>query len=295
MLVAACGPGRKAAWDEGSKKLKDSPEAADTTTAEAEMPAEDAALRDKAEAAWAERSERTKLQEAIDIWTQLTKKYPDNTEFWTQLARAHYLMGDGHHRLAGEADAMLEAFDRGVDAGERAMMAASNEFSAAVKEGKKVEEAVDLLPKSAQPAIYWYASNLGKFAVNKGFTTTLYYKDRIFEVMQHVLQLDEKFFHAAPHRYFGVFYAKAPSFAGGDMQKSKEHFDKALSIDDRYLGTKVLYAKYYAVKSDNEELYKQMLQSVVDADPTVIPELTPEQKIEQTKAERLLQNIDETF
>ena len=45
--------------------------------------------------------------------------------------------------------------------------------------------------------------------------------------MQQVLKLDEKFFHGAPHRYFGVYEAKVP---GGSIEKSGKSFDKAIEI-----------------------------------------------------------------
>lgn len=123
----------------------------------------------------------------------------------------------------------------------------------------------------------------------------LFYKDRIFAVMEHVLNLDETFFYGAPHRYFGAFYAKAPAFAGGDMAKAKEHFDKSLAIDERYLGTKVLYAEYYATKADDKEMFTTLLNDVISADPAIIPEVQPENVVEQEKAKALLAAADDMF
>lgn len=287
LLATACGPGRKSAWERSHEK---------TQPGVAETPEEDfAAKMAEAEQAWQNRGERASLEQAIGTWEQLTEARPGNAELLAKLSHAYYFLADGYMRLAGEDDAMLETFEKSVLTGEKAMLAISKPFAEAVEGGAKVEEAVQLIPKEGQSAIYWYAAALGKFAVLKGFTTQLFYKDRIFAVMQHVLSLDETFLHAAPHRYFGAFYAKAPSFAGGDMTKSKEHFERALALDDRYLGTKVLYAEYYAIKAEERPLFERLLNEVISADPQILPELVPEQKIEQDKARDLLAKANEIF
>ena len=286
--LVACGPGRQAAWEKESGDKLAATEAADAG-------GEGASLSEQAMANWEKRSDRASLEQAISLWEKMLNQNANDAATLTHLSRGYYLLADGFMRAAGEEEDMLSTFELGISAGERAMMAASTEFSAQVKEGKKVEEAVGVIPANGQPSIYWYASNLGKFAVAKGFTTTLFYKDRIYAVMQRVLEIDETFFHGAPHRYFGAFYAKAPSFAGGDMQKSKEHFDRAIELGPDYLGTKVLYAEFYAVKSEDRDLFTKLLNEVKGADPKVLPELVPEQTMEQAKAERLLSEADEIF
>jgi hypothetical protein len=285
LLIVACGPGRQAAWEKESAALQQSAAAG---------PA-DGDLKAQADTAWEARADRQQLERAIAIWETLRAQEDSNAEVLTKLSRGYYLLADGFIRNDGDDVALLATFEKGILAGEHAMMAASSAFSDKVKSGAKIEEAVTLIAKEGQAAIYWYATNLGKFAVKKGFTTTLFYKDRIFAVMQHVLSLDESFFYAAPHRYFGAFYAKAPSFAGGDMDKSKDPFDRALELESRNLGTKVLYAEYYATKADDKALFQELLQSVQGGDPEALPNLGPEQRIEQAKAGQLLAQVEELF
>ena len=71
-------------------------------------------------------------------------------------------------------------------------------------------------------------------AVARGFATILSYKDEIRAIMARCLELDAAYFHSGPHRYFGAFYARVPAFAGGDLERSREHFDTALSVDPNY-------------------------------------------------------------
>jgi predicted anti-sigma-YlaC factor YlaD len=113
--------------------------------------------------------------------------------------------------------------------------------------------------------------------------------------METCMKLDPEFFHAGPDRYFGAFYAVAPDFAGGDLKKSEEHYQKALQKAPHHLGTKVLMAENLMVKRDDEDGFKRLLNEVLAADPKAIPELEPEMIVEQQKARELLASIDEFF
>ena len=108
-------------------------------------------------------------------------------------------------------------------------------------------------------------------------------------------ELDSSYFFAGPDRYWGAYYAVAPSFAGGDLDKSVTHFDKSLEAQPEYLGTKVLKASLYATKMQNPEMVDQLLDEVLAADPDVIPELGPENRAEQTKAQNLKANKSDFF
>ena len=176
------------------------------------------------------------------------------------------------------------------------MMSASQEFVDAVENrGESVREAVQYLGADAQAAMYWYAAALGRFALLKGLTTAMIYRERILAVMQRVLAIDATFFYGAAHRFFGAYYARVPAFAGGDLPKAREHFEKALEIAPDFLQTRVLFAHYIATKSDDRELFERLLRGVIEADPATPEAVAPEQHMAQTRAEHLLANAEARF
>src|SRR5690606_6268268 len=127
-----------------------------------------------------------------------------------------------------------------------------------------------------------------------GFGVLVGQKDNIKATMTRALELDPNFYHGGPHRYFGAFYAVAPGFAGGDPEKSKEHYNKSLEIAPYFLGTKVLMAENLATRLDDEEMFDRLLKEVIEADITAAPpEIHPEMKIEQEKARELMTLKDE--
>ena len=284
IAISACGS-RQAAWErteaDGAMQVK--------------SPEEIAALKEDATTHWQDRANQESLEKAIAAWEQVAQADPKDFQTLAALTRGYYFLGDTHIRFSGDEEKMKAMFDKGVTVGERAMLAASEEFAAAVKAGKKVEEVVSAIPVAGQSAIYWYAVNLGKWASLDGFGTLLRFKDRIYSVMQHVLVLDENFFYAAPHRYFGAYYAKAPGFAGGDMTKSREHFEKAIKLSPNYLGTRVLFAELWAVKEGDEELFDELIAAVKAADASIDPAIASENAFEQQKANTLESQKEEIF
>ncbi|HCP48135.1 MAG TPA: hypothetical protein DIU15_19005 [Deltaproteobacteria bacterium] len=250
-----------------------------------------------------ERGTKDGLQKAIDALKQVVASEPKHQEALVLLSRAHYFMADAYTEVEAEpADdhtkrltaAKAPLFEAGVTYGERAM-AADSAFQARLDKGDKLADAVSSLQKDDQMAIYWTASNLGKWARSQGFSTLVKYKGYVAKLMSHCLALDETSFYAGPVRYWGAFYAVAPGFAGGDMTKSKEHFEKAKAMNPEYFGTYVLYADTYAIKTQDRELFKSLLQHVVDTPSDVLAEMTPEQNAEKKKAEAFLARIDDLF
>ncbi|MFH1808658.1 MAG: TRAP transporter TatT component family protein [Pseudomonadota bacterium] len=278
-----CGASRQTAYLQDSADAKTPEGASDETALQS--------LHDQAEAAWQAREDTAKLREAIALYEQVLTKKSDDRELLTRLARAYYFLGNGH---LTEKDEVLAAFDRGARYGEQAM-ALNTEFKKAVAGGADDDEALKHLTKDDVGGLYWAYSNLGKWSVLMGFTTVLKYKNKLKRFIDRVTELDPSFFYGAADRGQGAFYAKAPDFAGGDLDKAKTHFTRSLNIAPDYLGTKVLIAEYWATKKQDKDMYQKLLKEVLEADPASLPDIVPEQKAEQKNAQKLLDEMDDRF
>lgn len=296
LIVAFAGCGATSAADKETTLPTRDISAAKEKTPE-ELFADEVA---KGDAHFANRHQDNELQQAIAAYQAAAKINPDDHKIWAQLARCYYLWADGFLAFKKESsdeamDKFMKTHEQGIVFARRSLLANNKEFQKKMQAEEKMEEAVKVLDKKAAPALYWMASNYGKWGVAKGFTTILKYKDLIKNVMETVLKLDQDYFFTAANRYFGAYYAKTPSFAGGDMKKSKEHFETSLKKSPQYFGTKVLMAEYYAKKEDDKALFQKLLDEVIKGDPNVDPKCAPENRIEQRKAKALLAKIDELF
>ncbi len=245
---------------------------------------------------WKKRENKDSLVEALTELEKLVADDPDNGVALGWLSRGYYLLTDGHMRQEeAEREDMLASYKKGFEYAMDGMKAISPKFKECLDLQDPVEDCVGYLPMEAAAPIYWYAVNLGKYAALDSFPTLLFYKAQIFSLMQRLLMLDEFYYYGAAHRYFGAYYSKAPAWAGGDMTKSKYHFEKALEIAPNYFSTSVLQADMYTRKTEDPDHFRRLLEFVINADKDILPGLGPEQRFEQIKAENLLEEIDDIF
>ncbi|MBA4368117.1 MAG: hypothetical protein C0403_10830 [Desulfobacterium sp.] len=245
----------------------------------------------KADIFYEKRAEAESMETAIKNYEKVLEADPTNKVVLQKLAYACYWYAAGH--LIAE-NAQCEYYNKGAQYGERAM-ALNSAFKARVAAGEKDYKCLDALGKEDIPSGYWVFANLGRWSNLKGFTTVLKHKSKLKTMADWVTDTDENYFYGAGHRALGTFYAKAPSFAGGDLDKAKLHFEKSINISDDYIGTKVLMAEFYAVKKQDKELFIKLLTAAVNKDVNSIPGIEFEMSVDQKKAKELLAKADEMF
>jgi tetratricopeptide (TPR) repeat protein len=285
---AGCGGSRTAAWEED-------------TTGDGAVTAEAQATHDAAvaegDAAWAERESPERLRAAIDAWTRALEAVPSDWELWQRLGRAQYFLADGTLQF----DPALEAetttmYQTAITSTERSLSEHFPAFREHMRNAERFDDAaLALVDATAVPALYWRASALGRWARRDGFATVLAYKDEIRAIMTYCLNNDRHYYNAGPDRYFGAFYAVAPTYAGGDLELSRQHFEYAIGVEPNFYGTHVLFAMEYAVKAQDRELFTTQLNLVINGNPDVLPDVRPEQLVEIRKANDGMARMDELF
>lgn len=159
------------------------------------------------------------------------------------------------------------------------------------------QNAVNTFSKEDVPALFWTANSWG-LLINVTRDSPAAYGDlpRVEALMQRVLALDERFYYGGAHLFFGLLNCLRPKMLGGNPEKGKEHFEKALSIsDNKFLMTKVFYAQYYTVQVQNDSLFTQLLQEVLAASIDLIPEQRLVNAVAKKKARMLLARKEEFF
>lgn len=253
--------------------------------------AEFQAARESAKAHWEQRGDSAHLRQAIEALESASKIDPTNVEVASLISRAYYLRAE---RDAANEQERLRLYETGTQRGEQAMSIDAR-FRDAMRRGGDYGQAVRGLGAEYVPALYWTAVNLGRWSRAKGFTTVLANRRKVQHLVSRVSALDSAYFYGASDRYWGAYYSIAPGFAGGDKEKSRQHFEKSLKIAPNYIGTKVTYAETYAVGVQNRELFERLLNEAIAAPVTSLPDIEPEQRMEQAKARAFLARVSELF
>jgi len=285
-ISAGCGSTREGAWETSSESV----------VLDESAKAQEAQYLAAAEAAWDQRGEEAQALAAVENWKKAVEVNPNNAEAWTNLSHAIFFYADCYLRFdESQPDKYKDTHEEGTRAAERALVAMSPAFAAKMKAGDRIEQAIDVLGPEAVPALYWRSSNLGRWASLESFATLLSYKDEVRAIMEFCLNNDREYWYYGPNRYFGIFYARAPSFSGGDMQKSMEHFQRSLEAHPYYFGTHTYIAEEWAVKEADRQLFEEQLNFVLNTDPNIIPALSAENSCEQRKAKILMAEADDLF
>ncbi len=293
LAAAGCSPGPVPAPPSPSPDTTAAVPAADADAANAGAGAP-LDLDAQARAAWAGRTDRASLGRAIDCWLRLSESRPDDPQPLLALSRAYVTLADFHLRAPADMAQRADALERAIDTAERGLLASSPAFAAAVKRGVSIEEAVKSVEADKMDALAVYGTSLAHYGIDKGFTALLMYRGRLVAAMQRVLEVAPKTEHAAADRELGTFFARVPGFAGGDLNRSREHFDKALTLAPETLTTKLRYAETYAIEAKNRELFARLLSEVKAADAGE-PELAPDNLLAKRRADLLAASIDDLF
>jgi hypothetical protein len=114
--------------------------------------------------------------------------------------------------------------------------------------------------------------------------------------MKRVLELDEAFYYGGAHIFMGVLDASKPRVAGGDLDRARDHFLKAIELGDgKFLMARIYYADSYAKKAFDRELFISILEKVLATPADITPELTLLNTVAHTKAKEMLNQVDEYF
>ena len=119
---------------------------------------------------------------------------------------------------------------------------------------------------------------------------------KVEAAMQKTLEWDESYHFAGPHLFFGGFYGSRPALLGGDSEKARKHFDRALQLtENKFLVIPMMYAKTVAIQTQDKPLFEKLLNQVLDAPSDLLPEQRLANEIAKLKARQLLENADDYF
>lgn len=151
--------------------------------------------------------------------------------------------------------------------------------------------------KNDVPALFWTAFNWGSLInLSKDSPVSLAEVPKVEAIMKRVLELDETYYYGGPHLFFGAYYGSRAKMFGGDPDKSKTHFEKALTLfEHKFLLAQVTYAQIYAVQNQDFPLFEKLLNEVLNSKTDILPEQRLGNEIAYKKARWLLDHAQLFF
>lgn len=147
------------------------------------------------------------------------------------------------------------------------------------------------------PALFWAAFGWASY-INLSLTDPHSIADlpRAEILMDAVGSKDSTFYYGGADVFLGTLYGGRPRLLGGDPERARRHFERALRINGgKFLMTYVYFARSYAVQQQDEALFEQLLTTVEQASLDVLPEARLANAIAKRKAALLMAKKSDLF
>jgi len=94
----------------------------------------------------------------------------------------------------------------------------------------------------------------------------------------------------------GASLAARPPLLGGSPEKARIHFEQAMQESHKkfYLA-QVYFAKYYAVRVQDRELFVRVLAEVIQGNPGELKEVCLINRVMQSRAQELAKRTEDLF
>jgi hypothetical protein len=114
-------------------------------------------------------------------------------------------------------------------------------------------------------------------------------------MIEREVELDPSYFNAGGVTFMAVINASFPEALGGNPERGRELFERALELTDRkFLLIQYNYARTYAVQTNNREMFDQLIAEVLEAGDISAENRLPN-KIAQRRARWLRSQADQLF
>lgn len=118
---------------------------------------------------------------------------------------------------------------------------------------------------------------------------------KVLAMMDRVQALDPELREGGVDLFYGIYYTVLPLGGGRDLEKARAYFERSMEIaGPDYLLARVTFAEFYARYAYDPELFEETLRQVLIAEPKV-PEFTLMNAVAKTRAQALLDQVDDLF
>lgn len=232
----------------------------------------------------------------IKLLEVMLKSDPENNRLLTLVSEGYssYALAYLEDSLQGRA---RDFYSRGRDFGLRMLRQDADIARALEGTPDDLKKALAGKGRDLVPAAFWTAFGWGSFIMlsldNMDAIGDL---PRAEALMEFVAKHDSTYYYGGSHLFLGTLYGSRPRMLGGDPARSRMHFETALRLNGgKFLMTYVYYARSFAVQTQDEPLFSELLAKVDGASMDILPEFRLANAIAKQKARRLLSHQGDLF
>lgn len=164
-------------------------------------------------------------------------------------------------------------------------------------DAKDFEKAFSRMKKKDAPFLYWAAAGwMGAYSIDPFDMKLGIHLPKAAALMERVQIIDKDFEKGAIHDFYVSYYGSLPEYMGGDADKAREHFKKAVQYtEDRSLSPYVSLATSVSIKTQDLIEFRALLNKALKIDTDSDPDNRLVNILNKRKAEWFLKHEEDFF
>lgn len=164
-------------------------------------------------------------------------------------------------------------------------------------ESKDMQAALADMSKEDVPFLYWAGAGwFAAISLNIFDMKLAVDIPKAVAIMEKAYTLDPDFGNGLLHEFFLLYYASLPADMGGDDEKARFHFQRAVELSEgKSASPYVALATSLSIKNQNKKEFVSLLEKALAIDPAADPDSKLMNIITQEKAQWYLDHIDDFF
>lgn len=164
------------------------------------------------------------------------------------------------------------------------------DVASAESEAKKLEK------KQAPGLLFTGLALASSINLNRNDLARVVELPKAIAVIKRSHELDPKFYNAGAAMTLGIIYCSQGKAIGGDPDLGKKFFEEAINATGgKYLMPRVMFARFYAVITQDRPLFEKTLKDVIAAPHDIWPAQRLPNELAKKRAQRYLAHVEDYF
>jgi hypothetical protein len=239
------------------------------------------------DAKWAGRGDPGELAKAIEALERAIEREPASHALRLRLAEAHALMAQSIVVLGWKDQRTPEAHLAASEAAALTVIDALDHDTAEAMRTRTIPGTTKLTTAEGGAALYWLAAAVHAGAELAGYQALALDQAFARRVAEHALPLNDQVDRGGLHRLLASIAAHPAAPQLRDLERAREHADRALAIDSGIANT-LAYVEHYAIPAQDRAAITDKLQQLTEQRVT-----TPEDALARARVEQLTARIED--
>jgi len=165
------------------------------------------------------------------------------------------------------------------------------------KDVASAEAEAKKLDKDEAPALFFAGLALASsINLNRNDVARVVDLPKAIALVKRAHALDPKFYNGGAAMTLGTVYSAQGKAMGGDPDAAKKYFEEAIATSNgKFLLTKVMFGRFYAVVIQDRPLFEKTMKEVIDTPANVYPEFRLANELAHKRAKRYLAHVEDYF